>query len=187
LAFRSSLGFASLRGALPRALHLLALALTLGCAGDLVTVEGGFRHRQHGYSFGAPGGSWERTEVEGALIAFQRPGPQTMSVQSRCGQPVADVAIMARELVIGVSPRVLRQAGPVLFNARNAWTQTFDTLQGGVGVRVKTVTLVVDRCVLDWILAVAGSRPFEDAERAFDAWWQAFRLAPEAGPAEEGG
>jgi hypothetical protein len=54
-------------------------------------------------------------------------------------------------------------------------------------VRVKTVTLVLDRCTLDWILAAGGSRPFEQAERAFDSWWQAFRFAPEADPAEEGG
>jgi hypothetical protein len=161
--------------------------LVLGCAGDLVAVEGGFRHRQHGYAFGTPGGPgnhWERTEVDDALIAFQRPGPQTMIVQSRCGQPVADVAIMARQLLIGVSPRALRQAGPVLVDGRDGWTQTFDTLRDGDGVRVKTVTLVADRCVLDWILSAAGSREFEEAERAFDAWWQAFRIEPRAGPAE---
>jgi hypothetical protein len=81
----------------------------------------------------------------------------------------------------------VRQAGPATLAGRKAWTQTFDTLQGGAGVRVKTVTLVLDRCTLDWILAAGGSRPFEQAERAFDSWWQAFRFAPEADPAEEGG
>jgi hypothetical protein len=161
--------------------------LALGCAGDLIAVEGGFGHRRHGYSFSTPGGRWERIDVEGAVIAFRRSASQTMSLQSRCGQPVADVAVMARQLVIGVSPRTLRQAGPVLVDGRNGWTQTFDTLRDGVGVRVKTVTLVLERCTLDWVLAAAGSRHFEEAERAFDAWWQAFRVAPQTGPAEEDG
>lgn len=163
------------------------LLLALGCAGDLVAVEGGFRHRRHGYTFGTPGGRWERIDVEGTVIAFRRSGSQTMSLQSRCGQPVADVAVMARQLVIGVSPRALRQAGPVLVDGRDGWTQTFDTLRDGVGVRVKTVTLVVGRCTLDWVLAAAGSGDFEGAERAFDAWWATFRIAPPSGPVEAGG
>ena len=94
---------------------------------------------------------------------------------------------MARHLVMGLPQRTLVAAGPIEVDGRNAWTQTFDTLEAGRGARLKTVTLVLDRCTLDWILMAAGSPPFEEAERAFDAWWQGFRLAPEANPAEGDG
>ena len=166
---------------------LLGLVLTLGCAGDLVAVDGGFRHRRHGYTLRVPEGSeppWQRVEIEGAAIAFRRPGPQTISVQSSCGRSLTDPAILSRHLVIGVDRQVLEQAGPTVVDGRNAWTQTFDTPEG---VRIKTVTAVARDCVIDWILAARRGPGFEDAERAFDAWWSAFRLPEEAAGSEEGG
>ena len=171
----------------PLGCALLGLLLILGCAGDLVAVEGGFRHRRHGYILGLPEGTdppWHRVEIEGAVIAFRRPGPQTISVQSSCGRSVTDPAILSRHLVIGVDRQVLEQAGPTVVDGRNAWTQTFDTPEG---VRIKTVTAVVSDCVIDWILAARQGPGFEDAERAFDAWWSASRLPEEVAGLEEGG
>jgi hypothetical protein len=171
----------------PLGCALLGLLLILGCAGDLVAVEGGFRHRRHGYTLGAPDGSgppWQRVEIEGAVIAFRRPGPQTVSVQSSCGRSVTDPAILSRHLVIGVDRQVVQQAGPALVDGRNGWTQTFDTPEG---VRIKTVTAVAGDCVIDWILAAKRGPDFEDAERAFDAWWSASRLPEDAAGSEQGG
>lgn len=162
----------------------LALLLILGCASDLIAIEGGFRHRLHDYSIRDPGLPWERVEVEGAAIAYRRPGLETMSLRSTCGRPLAAPAIMARHLLIGVDDWELRQAGPVLVAERDGWTQTFDTLRRGVVVRVKTVTLVARGCSFDWVLATAG--PFEEAERAFDAWWNSFRLGTEPALMGEG-
>ena len=156
------------------------LAVTLigaGCAGPIKELDGGYHHRRHGYRIdapGGPGGAWQRIEVEHAQLAFRRPGPSIVSLLSRCGRPVADPALMARHLVIGLPNRDLVQAGPLVVAGRDAWTQTFDTVQDGVSVRVKTVTLVVGDCTLDWILSASG--PFEPAEAAFDAWWQSIRL-----------
>ena len=165
----------------------LGLLLILGCAGDLVAVEGGFRHRRHGYTLSVPERSdppWERVEIEGAAIAFRRPGPQTISVQSSCRRSVTAPAIMSRHLVIGVDGQLLQQAGPAVVDGRNAWTQTFDTPEG---VRIKTVTTVTGDCVIDWILAAQRGPGFEDAERVFDAWWLASRLPEEATVLGEGG
>jgi hypothetical protein len=100
-----------------------------------------------------------------------------MSMQSRCGRPVAHPAIMARSLLLGIRDRSLRQAGPIAVAGRNGWSQTFDTRSDGVSVRVKTVTVVIDGCTYDWTLAAVGD--FAPAERAFDAWWGTFRLDPQ--------
>jgi hypothetical protein len=162
------------------------LLLAAGCASDLVRTDDGYHHPRHHFSIGAPGGygaPWERAEIEGAWIAFRRPGPQTLSLQSSCGRPVAHPAVMARHLVMGVRERHLRQAGPVVVAGRNGWSQTFDIRADGVAARVKTVTVVIDRCTWDWSLAVAGE--FAAAERAFDAWWGTFRLdSPDEGEEE---
>jgi hypothetical protein len=163
---------------------LPALGLIAGCASNLARTEDGYRHTGHHYTIGAPrgfGAPWERIEVEGAWIAFRRPGPQTVSMQSHCGRPVAHPAIMARNLVLGVRERTLRQAGPVAVAGRSGWSQTFDTRSDGVAVRVKTVTVVIDGCTYDWTLAAVGD--FAPAERAFDAWWGTFRIDPRGGGA----
>jgi hypothetical protein len=165
----------------------LGLLLILGCAGDLVAVDGGFRHRRHGYTLSEPEGSdppWKRVEIKGAAIAFRRRGPQTISVQSSCRRSVTDPAILSRHLVIGIEGQQLQQAGPTVVDGRNAWTQTFDTPRG---VRIKTVTVVAGECVIDWILAAQRGPGFEDAERAFDAWWLASRLPGKASSSGEGG
>ena len=156
---------------------LLAVALGAGCAGDLALGEEGYRHRRHGYTVGVPEPAWERVNVAGATLAFHR-GRETMSLQSRCGRPVANPAVMARQLVIGIEDRRLRQAGPVTVDGRDGWTQTFDAGAEGGPVRVKTVTLVAGRCTFDWTLA--GSKDFAASERAFDAWWQSFHLDRES-------
>lgn len=160
-------------------LVLPALVLVSGCASDLVRTEDGYRNPRHHYRIGVPqgpGAPWKRVEIDGAWIGFRRPGPQTVSMQSSCGRPVAHPAIMARSLVLGIRERSLRQAGPIVVAGRSGWSQTFDTRSDGVAVRVKTVTVVIDDCTYDWTLAATGD--FALAERAFDAWWGTFRLDP---------
>jgi len=159
---------------------LLALAwIGVGCAGPIVETTDGFRHRKHEYRIAAPDGpgpAWQRVDLEGADLAFRRPGPGTISMQSRCGRPVAMPQLMARHLLIGVPERELVAAGPVQVDGLSGWGQTFDTVSRGVKVRLKTVTLVVRGCTFDWVLAAAGS--FDSAEAAFDAWWGSTRLDP---------
>ncbi len=157
--------------------------LLIACAGDLVAMDGGFLHRRHGYVIGTPGPPWVPAEVEDAVIAYRRPGPATMSLQSRCKGAVAEPAIMARHLRIGLPPHTLRQAGPLALAGHSAWSQTLDTLDGGVAVRLKTVTLVAGGCTLDWVLV--SPRVFEEAEPDFDRWVESVRL-PEA-PVRAGG
>jgi hypothetical protein len=125
--------------------------------------------------------------LEGAVLAFRRPGPEALSLQSRCGRPVAEPVFMARHLMYGLPERTLVAAGPIQVDGRDAWTQTLDTVQEGVSVRVKTVTLVAADCSFDWILMTAAD--FEPAEQAFDSWWGSFRLDPryDEGPDEDRG
>ena len=163
-----------------RAFALLAVVVVAGCASSPKLTETGYRNARHGYSIGVPGGpgpAWARVEIEGAWIAFRRPGPETISLQSRCGKPTAHPAIMARNLVVGVGERDLVQAGPVIVAGTNGWIQTFDTRPGEVRVRITTVTAVIGECTFDWTLATVGESPY--ASRAFETWWGTFELDPE--------
>jgi hypothetical protein len=156
---------------------LAVLCAGAACASLVAETERGYRHRKHGYRIGAPGGPggpWTRVEVEDAALAFRRRGPDSLSLQSRCGKPVTDPQLMARHLRIGIPLSELIHSGPVEVDGRSGWTQTFDTVHDDVDVRVKTITLVVGRCSFDWVLASAGS--FATVEAAFDAWWGSFQL-----------
>ena len=153
------------------------LLLGAGCATPSLSVSGqGFSHRRHDYTIGRAPEGWERVKVDGAAIAFRRSGPNTMSLQSRCGKPVATPQLMARHLVIRLPDRTLVSAGPIAVAGRSGWSQVFDTVEHGVSVRVKTVTLVAQDCTFDWVLASTGS--FDAAEVDFDAWWASFELGP---------
>jgi len=157
---------------------MLGIPLCIGCAtGSFESVDGRFHHRDQGYSLAEPEPTqppWKRVRLEGAVVAFRRPGPVLMSLQSGCRRPVAGPQVMARHLVIGLPERTLRQAGPVAVEDWPGWTQTFDTMQEGTTVRVKTVTLVAAGCAIDWVLT--GAEGFEAAEPSFDRWWSSFRL-----------
>lgn len=98
-----------------------------------------------------------------------------MSLQARCGQPVASPAIMARHLMIGIPERTLRQAGPFLVAGRSGWTQTFDARLEGRTVRIQTVTLVTSGCAYDLMLVAAGDP--EPAQRSFQAWVEGFTVS----------
>jgi hypothetical protein len=162
-----------------------ALVVAVGCAGSVVAVDGGYRHRRHFYTFEAPDGpgpAWKRVEVEGAAIAFRRPGPETLVVQSRCGKPLARPEILARQLIIGIEPRVVEQGRPSSVDGYEAWEQVVRSRD----VRLRTVTAVVGDCSVDWILTTSTSGPIDEADRAFDAWRETFQLADRtAGPAEQ--
>jgi hypothetical protein len=155
----------------------LALALPLGaaCARDLVAEPGGWRSTRDGYRIGEPGEGWERFDLDGAALAFRHGKSETISLQTRCGRPVASPAIMARHLMIGIPERTLRQAGPYLVAGRSGWTQTFDARLEGRTVRIQTVTLVTPDCAYDFLVVAAGDP--EPAQRDFEKWVESFALA----------
>ena len=71
------------RGALASCVTMLLL---VGCAGSMVHVKDGYRHRKHDFRIGEPNGpgpAWERIHVDGAALAFQRAGPDTLTLLSR--------------------------------------------------------------------------------------------------------
>ena len=169
------------------ALALLGVLIGAGCRGPIASTDDGYRHRRHHYTIGEPDGPgtpWQRFDVDGAVLAFRRAHSESVSLQSRCGRPVADPATMARHLTIGVPDLTLLAAGPVALEGRSGWAQTFDTRKEGVRVRVKTVTLVASDCTFDWVLVTPG--PWPPAETAFDSWWGSFRLGPEYDAAPPG-
>jgi hypothetical protein len=172
---------------------LSLLLLLPACAGDPVFEHGEWHSARAGFRIGVPGAveaadagpgvdaGWERFDLEGAVLAYRRGRLETMSVQARCGRPVASPAIMARHLVIGIPERTLREGGPREVAGQPAWLQTFDARLEGRTLRIKTLTLVAGDCAYDLLLVVEGD--FAPAERSFDAWVESFSLTrPE--PAE---
>ena len=94
-----------------------------------------------------------------------------------CRRPVAPPSILARHLLIGVPDREQLGSEAVQVGPWAGWSQTFDTLQEGIAIRVKTVTIVAGRCAVDWILTSQWG--FDEVEPSFDGWWQSFRYEPE--------
>ena len=158
----------------------IALLALWSCAsGPLVETERGFRHARHDYRVGLPPSAeppWRRVRVEGSILAYGRPGPIRMTLSSRCGLPLTTPEVLARHLRIGIPAHTVREQGPVTAGDLSGWQQVFDVEGNGAVVRVKTVTFVVEPCVLDWTLSARGGRGFEAAERDFDAWWHTLRV-----------
>jgi hypothetical protein len=169
-----------MRGVLHRArAGILAAALSAACAGPLQATEAGWRHARQDYSIGTPDGPgepWTRVDLKGAVLAFRRPGPEGMSLQSHCGRPVASAPQMARNLLIGLPAHTEVTGAPVQVSGQPGWKQRFETTQDGTPVRVVTVTVVARDCSFDFVLA--SSDPSGSAEEAFDAWWSSLRLGP---------
>ena len=88
---------------------------------------------------------------------------------SECGRPQADAGTLARQLLIGLDERFRVASGPVEVAGRPAWSQTFETREGGQRIRVKSVTLTTGPCTFDWVLVAPGD--FGEAEQEFDRWW----------------
>jgi hypothetical protein len=164
----------------------LTLLLAAACARDPVLENGVWHSRRAGFRIGEPAaaagadGRWEQFDLEGAALAYRRGKLETMSLQARCGRPVASPAVMARHLVVGIPERTLREGGPREIAGRSGWLQIFDARLEGRSVRIETLTLVAEGCAYDLLLVTEGD--FEPAERCFDAWAASFALTPAGAP-----
>jgi hypothetical protein len=172
------------RGRLPGTLAgALVGAVLGGCAGGLAQADGRLVDPVHGFSFSLPppaDPAWRGAKVAGTLAAYERAGGARMSVQSECERKPPGPQVQARNLLIGVSPYVIRQAGPVAAGDVPGWSQVVDVGDEGRVRRLRTVTLVTADCTVDFLL-VAGD-DFESAQPSFEAWWKSF----EAGAAARG-
>jgi hypothetical protein len=167
-----------------RALVLAAL-LGVGCASEFDRREGPggpyLEHKKLGYFISEvpewTAGAWTRTKVPGADLAYRNDEGTAISLASRCRRTRASVGSLARQLTIGTSRERLLAAGPIEHGGDDGWTQTFDTQEDGVSLRIKAITLRAGACVYDWLLVTPGPAPFERAEPSFDRWMQSF-VAP---------
>jgi len=163
----------------------IASLASLGCAaGPVEETDQGFVHRRHGYRVAAPpanGEPWRRVSVDGSDLAWERSGPVRMSVSSRCRVPLTRADVLAHHLRIGVTEYTLRDEGAVSLGTLAGWQQVFDAVAGGALVRVKTVTIVSEPCVIDWVLTARDGRGFEAAERDFETWWRSLRVGAPGG------
>jgi hypothetical protein len=157
------------------ALACLAVAST-------VMLEGGrWHHRGLGYSIEAPAAGWQPLQVEGADLAFRGPGGFTQSVSSRCDTPLAGPRTLARHLVVGLPDRSRLEARAVEGDGRPGWLQRYELKLDATTRRLTTVTVVMGRCVVDFVLVEPGAEPGSEAE--FERWWGSFRWAAQPGSA----
>jgi len=185
-----------LAGVIWLAAHLVG---TTGCAsvfGPRAT-DSFYEHDELGYRIARPdtlgsdgSRSWQRVSVEGADLAFEQTAPEPdhrpamMVLISECGRGADNPSLIARQLLIGIRDRALRQAAPVALRGDPGWMQIFDTLHEGVAVRVKTISVRSDDCTFDWALVAPG--PFRAAEREFDVWWSSFERVGDDSAARAG-
>jgi hypothetical protein len=151
-----------------------------GCRSPVVKQGELYRHRELGYGIGpppGPDGYWSHASLTRTDLGFRGSGGETVSLSTRCGQPTAEPAILARHLRFGLSDYRLRRSGEVRVSGMPAWMQILEVSSGSASVGVKTVTLVLKECIFDFVLA-ARTR-FEEAERAFDGWLETFRIGTE--------
>lgn len=164
---------------------LVALA-ALACATSPVVVASGsdtYTHRRLGYEIGRPDvgpGRWSRFTHRGADLAFRQPLPEggtaSMILMSECGRPQAGAGTLARQLLIGLGERTRVASGAVDLHGQTGWSQTFETVEEGQRIRVKSVTLISGKCTFDWVLVARGD--FGETEAEFDHWWPTFVHAP---------
>lgn len=155
----------------------LCAAWLVACAGggDLVATNGRYQHRYEGFSVPDPAvadPAWRRIKMRRTQLAYEREGGARLSLYSECDRTPTTPQVLARSLLIGVESRVLRQSGPVAVGSWQGWSQIADVEEGGRVRRLKTVTLIAERCNYDFLL-IAGD-DFEALEPGFDAWWGGF-------------
>ena len=146
-------------------------------------------HRQLGFSIAPPPwaaeAGWRRVDIESAALGFRDGQGSSVSLAATCTKTRASVASLARHVTIGTPRSALLAAGPYEVAGEPGWTQSFDTAEGGLALRVKAVTLTSGGCVLDWLLVARDAALFAALEPGFDAWVASFRpaaAAPEPAP-----
>jgi len=173
---------------------LAVLACLAGCRPPLMVVDGGqLRQRELGYRIDPPGdpaeGRWRRIDVDGADVAWTlesdaeaRASAINISLSSTCRKTAAKAAVLSRQLALGTAQGKRLASEPVTLGPAEGWSQSFETREEGVALRVKTVTLLSGGCVYDWVLVTPASDVFQRIEPGFDAWWRSFEAPARTSP-----
>ncbi len=160
-------------------------ALGWGCTTSGLSRDG-FRHRDHGYSLPHPdaieGWSWRVLKLDEAQLAYRGNGDAYMAVDSHCGAVERDPAALGRQLLVGIENRKRIESDSFSFADGQAYAQLVeaDDAEGRV-VRTRTVTLVREECVIDFVLAVEPGHP--EVEESFEQWWRGFAPHEQVGDA----
>ncbi len=151
----------------------VGVLVCLACASTLTLEEGRWRHGRLGYSIDAPTPGWVPLEVDGVDLAFRGPGGSTRSLSSRCHTSLAEPKVLARHLVIGLPDRSRLGARAVLVDGRPGWLQRYEIRLDAVTRRLTSVTTVVRKCVIDFVLVEPDTA--HGSAQEFERWWGSFR------------
>lgn len=165
------------------------LAFASGCANSPYTASTQdetprLTHRLIGYSIAQPSwvgaSDWRSVDLEGADLAYAGTNGSVISLSSGCPRSRATPVILARHVTIGTERSVIHAAGPFEVAGAEGWSQTFDTVEAGVEIHVKAVTVGAGACVYDWLLVARDAQAFASIEPIFDEWIGTFSPPPVA-------
>jgi hypothetical protein len=120
--------------------------------------------------------SWERTPVEGTMLAFHdRESGGSAHVYGRCGQDGDDVplAALTQHLLIGFTDRKVESEELVPLDGREALRTIVTAKLDGVSVALEIYVLKKDGCVYD-LVWVAPPQSFAAGRARFDAFVAGF-------------
>ena len=149
----------------------LTLSVLLGaCASSaFVQREGMFWHRQQEFAIAdLRADGWELVHIEGADLAFHRPGHGVIAVRARCGDSKASLKWLSRHLWLGVERRDVEGRPRIVSGA-----QAVETVGVADGLRAHTIVVDTGRCTAD--LAHVGSSE-NGASPTFEAFVERVRV-----------
>jgi hypothetical protein len=166
------------------------MVVASGCANSPYTAsteEDTLRltHRKIGYSIAQPSwvgaSDWRSIDLEGADLAYGGTDGAVISLSSGCPRSRATPVVLARHVTIGTERSVIHAAGPFEVAGAEGWSQSFDSIEDGVLLHVKAVTVGAGACVYDWLLVARDPVAFESIEPVFDEWIRTFIPPPDTG------
>jgi hypothetical protein len=122
--------------------------------------------------------SWERENVEGAMLAFRNREGGMVNIYGRCGKDGDDVPLgaLTNHLLIGFTEREVKSQEVVPLDGREAMHTIVHAKLDGVPMALSIYVLKKDGCVYD-LVWVAPPERFEAGLSSFDAFVGGFGTA----------
>jgi len=158
---------------------VLSLALLLSACASKDSWDGRVYHAgRASFRTGPIPNTWERQNVEGAMLAFRDRDGGMVNVYGRCGKDGDDVplAALTNHLLIGFTEREQKSQEVVPLDGREAMHTIVHAKLDGVPMALSIYVLKKDGCVYD-LVWVAPPERFDAGLASFDAFVNGFGTA----------
>lgn len=171
---------------------VLGVALLAGCASRLAPTSADgrdrFEHRTLHYTIDRPSildePGWKRVRIDESDFAVRHRDGSAFALASSCRPTRATAAQLAFHVLHATRSKRIGAGEEIEHQGLPGFVQTLERVEGGVWIRIRTVTLRGAECSYDWFLLAHDEARLAALRPAFDAWWQSFEpaareLAPE--------